>query len=100
MDGSDIPAVSAPGAWPGLPSTWSFSVLREIESCPRRWALRAAEYPTIWDGAGYPPLLSIRGLEGQVIHEAVKKVAAALSEGGCQSARDGAAVEVLRGLGG
>jgi len=100
MAASDIPTVSAPDAWPDLPSAWSFSVLREIESCPRRWALRAAEYPNIWESSGYPPLLSVRGLEGQVIHEAVKRIAGALSEGGCQSVSDSAAVEVLRGLGG
>jgi len=100
MRASDIGAVSAPGAWPSPPSTWSFSVLREVESCPRRWALRASEYPTVWDGTGYPPLLSVKALEGQVIHETVKKIAAALSEGGCQSVREAASVEVLRALGG
>src|ERR1035437_6208974 len=100
MHPSDPLAVSEPRAWPGLPSMRSFSVLREIESCPRRWALGAAEYPTVWDGTGYPPLLSVKALEGQVIHEAVKRIAAALSEGGCHSIRDSAAVEVLRDVGG
>src|SRR5689334_3856088 len=89
-----------PHAWPAPPSPWSFSTLREIEACPRRWALSSAAYPEIWQSAGYPPSLTVKALAGQVIHEAVELISTSLSQSACTNLRDAAAVEVLRRIGG
>lgn len=92
--------LTTPQTWPEAPSPWNFSVLKEIEACPRRWALSAAAYPDVWGGTGYPRALNTNALKGQIIHAVVTTVSSALATAGCVSARDGAAVEVLRGLGG
>jgi hypothetical protein len=92
--------VIQPSHWPSRPSPWSFSVLKGIEDCPRRWALSAAAYPEIWDFTGYPPLMNVKALAGQVIHEAIKKISAALMDAGCGSMRESAAVPILRDIGG
>jgi hypothetical protein len=92
--------VLQPSGWPGPPSPWSFSVLKGIEDCPRRWALSAGTYPDVWDSTGYPPLINVKALAGQVIHEAIKKISSALMDAGCRSMRDGAAVPILRDIGG
>ena len=39
---------------PGPPPLWSFSSLREVGACPRRYALARASYPDLWDGRGLP----------------------------------------------
>ena len=44
-----------PHAWADVPAWMSFSDLRNIEGCPRRWSLSSASYPDIWSGRGYPP---------------------------------------------
>ena len=35
--------VGEAGEWPALPAHWSFSTLREVESCPLRYALRSRD---------------------------------------------------------
>jgi hypothetical protein len=76
------------------------SALKEIESCPRRWALMSADYPDLWAKRGYPPRLLVAGLRGNVVHIALETVAKALSRAGCTSVHDGRAVQVMRDLGG
>src|SRR2546430_2535646 len=49
----------SPSTWPSPPTEMSVSTLRELEACPRRWALSSARYPEIWDRVGYPPKLNI-----------------------------------------
>ena len=89
-----------PKSWPTPPVSWNFSLLKEIETCPRQWALSAAAYPELWGGLGYPPANNPRALAGQAIHAAVSNVCAALSDAGCTEAFDVRAVGVLRKMGG
>ena len=89
-----------PASWPLPPVDVSISSLRELESCPRRWALGAADYPEIWDRRGYPRKLHAVALEGTVVHLALERVVHRLSEAGCPSVSDASAVEVMKALGG
>ena len=76
------------------------SALKEIEACPRRWALTSATYDGLWPGRGYPPRLRLGTLGGSVIHLALETVLDALAVSGCASITDPAAVGVLRSIGG
>jgi len=66
--------VELPKAWPDPPSPMSFSTLRDIEACPRRWGLRNATYSQFENANGYPSLPNVAGLRGSVIHRAIEKV--------------------------
>jgi len=92
--------VSDPKAWPSAPTGMTFSLLSELEECPRRWALGHAEYPEIWIGPGYPPRMHLPILVGNLIHSAIETITRALAHEGCQSAYDAKAVEVMKNLGG
>jgi len=84
---------------PGPPLLWSFSSLREVEVCPRRYALAHASYPDLWDGRGYPQIPVLAALFGDVVHSALDTIVKALVAAGCESASP-EAVTVLRQLGG
>lgn len=88
------------GRWPPLPSTWSFSSLREAEECPRRWMLTRASYPAIWEHRGYPPRPALSALVGDVLHRALESILVALQEHGCPSSSGPAAISALKDLGG
>ncbi|WP_324012662.1 PD-(D/E)XK nuclease family protein [Microbacterium sp. JZ37] len=85
---------------PSPPSYWSYSSLKEIEACPRRFALARATYPDLWDGRGYPSLPSTRALFGDVVHSTLEVVVKALAEAGVESPQAVEATMVLRDLGG
>lgn len=89
-----------PADWPGPPNDMTVSSLKEIEACPRRWALAAAAYPHVWNRAGYPPRLSLPSLTGTVIHLVLETIARALTRAGCTSVSDPACAQVMRDLGG
>lgn len=72
----------------------------EIEACPRRWALGAAQYGDIWNGRGYPRGLLAAAVEGSVVHLALEKITATLVEQNCISLKDASSVSALRSLGG
>ena len=88
------------GVWPPTPETWSYSSLREAEECPRRWMLRRATYPDIWERAGYPPRPTLPVLVGNVVHGALEVILRGLDASGCTSLGDPSAVGVLREVGG
>lgn len=92
--------VALPTTWPEPPSTWHFSLLKDVEACPHRWALSTASFPAVWDGNGYPSILNSKALAGQVIHAAVGAITLALANAGCREIREAASVEVLRKMGG
>jgi PD-(D/E)XK nuclease superfamily len=92
--------VLAPTTWPDPPSEMSVSTYAEIDECPRRWALGAAEYPDIWSRRGYPPKLQATALAGSVVHLALELITKQLMRAGVPSLNDGSATQVLRGLGG
>lgn len=85
---------------PGPPPHWSFSALREIRTCPRRYALARASYPDLWNGRGYPRLPTLMELFGKVVHDALETIVKAIVSVGCESAQSPEAVTVLRQLGG
>lgn len=79
---------------------WSYSSLKEIEVCPRRYALSRADYPDLWDKPGYPRLPNPAAIKGDVVHGSLEIIVKALVKAGCLSTRSADAVSVLRELGG
>lgn len=91
------------GVWgysSGAPKVWSYSSLKDVEVCPRRWVLSRARYPDIWDRNGYPEVPRPAALLGIVIHHALEVIVRALAARGCTDTNSNDAVDVLRGLGG
>lgn len=94
------PVRDSNGEWPSPPDWWSYSSLREIEECPRRWALSRATYPGIWQHKGYPPRAFLPALLGDVIHRVLEIVLSSFVAAAVPSIDNAAAVETLRRLGG
>lgn len=92
--------VLTPETWPAPPTEMSVSTHAEIDECPRRWALSAAEYPELWSGRGYPPKLQVAALAGSVVHLALEIITKRLTRAGVPSLSDPSAPQVLRELGG
>lgn len=90
----------APAAWPDAPAEMTVTTLAEIEACPRRWALSAAEYRGIWNGRGYPPRVQMSALAGTIVHLALETITRELVRVGCSSVKDPKAPQVMRDLGG
>ena len=78
----------------------SVSSIREIAACPRRWAIKAADYHEVWDRRGYPPRLFISSVAGSVVHLVLKTITKALVRAGCRSVQDAGVVQVMKDLGG
>jgi hypothetical protein len=80
----------------------SVSALRELEACPRRWALTWAwaGYPDLWDERGYPPKIHMAALSGTVVHLATEEITKSLVLAGCSSPQSAEAVAVVKQLGG
>ncbi len=89
-----------PHKWADAPEWMSFSRLRDLEACPRRWSLNSASYPEIWSHRGYPPKVHLAALAGQIIHIALETITNALNCDGCVSITDEHFVRVMRELGG
>lgn len=85
---------------PAVPAMWSYSSLKEAETCPRRFALARADYPDLWTQRGYPRLPNLPAMKGDVVHGALQIIVTALVTAGCVSPRTADAVKVLRDLGG
>lgn len=90
----------APTKWPAAPDEMTVTTLAEIEACPRRWALSAADYAGLWSGRGYPPRLQLSALAGTVVHIALETIARELVRAACSSVEDPKAPQVMRDLGG
>lgn len=89
-----------PSNWAGVPEAFSYSTLRELEECPRQWALRHSDYPAIWKGSGYPSVPNVTALTGSVVHSIVERAIAATTAAGCRSLSDARAIEAFRAIGG
>lgn len=85
---------------PGAPDLWSYSSLKAVETCPRRYVLARAQYSDIWDRAGYPEVPSVAALFGDVVHDSLETIVRALTNQGCTSASGQQAIAVLKELGG
>lgn len=92
--------VLTPTTWPDPPAEMSVSTHADIDECPRRWALGAAEYPDIWSGRGYPPKLQVAALAGSVVHLALELIIKQLTGAEVPSLNDPSATQVLREMGG
>ena len=92
--------VVEPDAWPSPPTRLSYSTLRGIEACPRRWALDRGDYTESLGVRGYPRRPRMGTLAGETAHHALQIVAEALHDAGCTSPEDPGVVGVLRALGG
>ena len=88
------------GEWPTPPANWSFSALKDVEACPRRWALSNATYRGLWEGRGYPKRPSQSTLTGRVIHRSAESILRSLTSAGCSGLEDPTSTVVLRNLGG
>jgi PD-(D/E)XK nuclease superfamily len=84
----------------GPPDYWSYSTLKEMETCPLRYCLTHANYPELWNQSGYPSLPSANALFGNLVHSALEVILRALSDSRVASPQSGEATDVLRGLGG
>lgn len=78
----------------------TYSTLRELEACSRRWALASADYPEVWPGRGYPRRLSIPRIAGTIVHDVIDHVTRALVRTRCLTIQAPEAVQVMRDLGG
>jgi hypothetical protein len=87
-----------PATWPDPPTEMSVSTHAEIDECPRRWALSAAEYPEIWSRRGYPPRLQVAALAGSVVHLALELITKRLTQAGVPSLNDPSATQALSTL--
>jgi hypothetical protein len=85
---------------PDSPAHWSYSGLKEVETCPRRFALGHASYPDLWNGPGYPQVPHPAALFGEVVHDSLERIVKALVKAGCDSLNSPEFVDVLRDLGG
>ena len=92
--------VFRPSSWPTALPWMSYSTLSDLETCPRRWALSAAEYPNVWEGSGYPRQPQQAALEGTVVHLSLQKITRALGGSGRASLSDENAISTLREIGG
>lgn len=88
------------GHWPSTPAMWSYSSLKEMEACPRRWMLSRASYPDLWDRRGYPPLPAVAALFGNVVHGVVERLGQALADAGLEAVTPGVVISMLGDLGG
>lgn len=80
------------------PVRMSITTLLEIESCPRRYALRTATYEDIWNNKGYPPKPTIKSLQGTIFHRSVERIVKSLQHNNCPSNTNGQFIEVMREL--
>lgn len=85
---------------PEAPGLWTYSTLREVETCALRYSLTSASYPELWNGYGYPRAVHPSALFGDIVHDALERIIRALVAAGCTSASAPEAVSVLRALGG
>jgi RecB family exonuclease len=85
---------------PGAPRYWSYSSLKQVEQCPRSYALSRASYPDLWESDGYPQAPVSAALFGDVVHGAIERILTALAAADCASLKSAGAVNVLRELGG
>jgi hypothetical protein len=85
---------------PEPPDYWSYSTLKEIESCARRYALGHASYTNLWNGKGYPQQPHPAAMFGDVVHDSLERIIKALAQAGYTSYNSAEATAVLRELGG
>lgn len=79
MDPETFHRATGPTRWPSPPELYSFSSLRELSACLRRWQLTHAHYG---DLHRLPETLTESSQNGTIVHELLHRVLAALSLAG------------------
>ncbi|MBC9937034.1 MULTISPECIES: PD-(D/E)XK nuclease family protein [unclassified Leucobacter] len=82
------------------PTHWTYSGLKEVETCTLRYSLATANYPGLWNGYGYPRRPSASAIFGDVVHDALEQIVRILVAAGCTSSSSPEAVSALRQVGG
>ncbi len=90
---------SASAVLPSAPKFWSYSSLKQFETCPRQYSLSQAFYPEL-EQRGYPRVPVEAAMKGEVVHKSLEIIVKAMIKANCQSTRSVEAVDVLRELGG
>lgn len=94
----DVVGVSA--EVPSTPAWWSFSALKEVEVCARRFSLSRANYTHPWVRSGFPQQPNLAAIKGDIVHGTLEVIVRALSSAGCPSWQSSEAIDVMRELGG
>jgi RecB family exonuclease len=95
---TDVPGIW--GLWPSTPDLWSYSSLKEIEACPRRWMLSHADYPAFWERRGYPSLPIAAAVFGNVVHGVIERLASEFGRAKVTTPTAADVVRLLRSFGG
>ena len=77
-----------------LPSHFSFSSLRAIEICPRRWWLLHSHYADL--KGNYPQTVSDSSIRGTIVHNTLERLGKALKVAGSPTPGSGGFLAVLR----
>lgn len=92
MDARTFYAMAGPTGWPGPPKAYSFSSLRELSGCARRWQLTHARYGD-HDRLPEPPGEAAEA--GTIVHEVLGRVLTALSQAGLPAQETAAFTAVI-----
>jgi CRISPR/Cas system-associated exonuclease Cas4 (RecB family) len=71
-----------PTTWAETPKRFSFSSLRAIEACPRKWQLLHSAWG---DHPRFPERPQVKAIEGAIVHEAIEMLVVALGQRGLPS---------------
>jgi len=76
---SSLYELQAPTEWAAPPEVWSSSSLDEVGACPRRWQLLRSRWG---DYQRFPVRPHPAAIEGQIVHDALDRLARACGERG------------------
>ncbi len=76
---SSLYELQAPTEWAAPPEVWSSSSLDEVGACPRRWQLLRSRWG---DHERFPVRAHPAAIEGQVVHDALDRLARACGQRG------------------
>lgn len=79
MDEKTFHRITGPTEWAQAPAEFSFSSLREMEACPRRWQLAHSSYQTL---KRCPSRAVEAAIVGTIIHEVLEALVGALTDRG------------------
>ena len=71
--------LQAPTHWAAPPEPWSSTTLDDVETCPRRWQLLRSRWG---DHERFPIRQHPAAIEGQIVHEALDRLARACGQRG------------------
>lgn len=90
---TELHAMAAPTSWAEPPRTWSTTTLDSVSSCPRRWQLVQSTWGPY---TRFPQRESPAAAEGQIVHEALDRLARACGRRGNPAIGSPGFAEALR----